>query len=87
MPAKTYRIKFNGVFIRIKNKSEWDKIGSAKSAFKGYLRRNHYILDQFVNQNVTYGTSGYYYCDKNDLNGIYDQLITDNLLEFVEVTN
>jgi len=87
MPDKTYRIKFNGKFIRLKNKSEWDKIGSAKSAFKAHLRRTRYFIDQYVNQNVPYNSSNYYRCDTNDINNVYNQLIADNVLEFVEVIN
>ena len=87
MPAKTYRIKFNGKFIRIKTKSEWDKLGSAKSAFKAFLRRNRYMFDQYVNQGTPYHSSNYYRCDTNDMNNIYNQLIADNVLEFVEITN
>ena len=87
MPEKTYRIKFNGKFIRIKNKSEWDKIGSAKSAFKALLRRNQYNFTNHVNGGKTgYGTPNYYYVQKEDLDAIYNQLIADNVLEFVEVT-
>jgi len=87
MPAKTYRIKFNGKFIRLKNKSEWDKLGSAKNAFKAFLRRHNYNINTIVNQGTPYNSSNYYRCDKNDLNGIYNQLIADNVLEFVEVIN
>lgn len=87
MPEKTYRIKFNGKFIRIKTKSEWDKIGSAKSAFKAFLRRNRYTIDQHVNKNIQYNSPTYYRCEKSDLDTIYNQLIADNVLEFVEMSN
>ena len=89
MPEKTYRIKFNGKFIRIKTKSEWDKIGSAKSAFKAFLRRERYTIDNYVNKNTNtpYNSQTYYRCEKSDLDGIYNQLIADNALEFVEITN
>lgn len=89
MPEKTYRIKFNGKFIRIKNKSEWDKIGNAKTAFKAFLRRNSYEFESFVNKktNTQRGSSTYYYCEKSDIDGIYNQLIADNVLEFVEMSN
>lgn len=81
IPEKTYRIKFNGKFIRIKNKSEWDKIGNAKSAFKAFLRRTAYVFDAYVNKN----SQPYYHCEKSDLDAIYNQLIADNALEFVEM--
>ena len=89
MPEKTYRIKFNGKFMRIKAKSEWDKIGSAKTAFKAFLRRNSYIFNSFVNKktNTQYNSPTYYRCEKSDIDGIYNQLIADNVLEFVEMSN
>lgn len=87
IPNKIYRIKFNGKFIRIKTKSEWDKIGSAKNAFKAFLRHNRYIFDRYVNQATPYVSPNYYRCDTNDINNIYNQLIADNVLEFVEITN
>ena len=87
MPEKTYRIKLNGKFVRIKSKSEWDKIGSAKNAFKAFLRRKSYTIDRYVNKNNAYNSSEYYQCEKSDLDAIYNQLIADNVLEFVEITN
>lgn len=85
---KTYRIKYDGVFIRINNKCEWTKISSAKSAFKAHLRRNCYVINRHVNQYATYTTPSFYYCcDKNDIDAIFNQLIDDNRLEFLEVTN
>ena len=83
MSEKTYRIKFNGKFIRIKNKSEWDKIGSAKSAFKAYLRRERVSVALYLCKN----SPTYYGISRSDLDGIYNQLIADNVLEFVEITN
>jgi hypothetical protein len=87
MPEKTYRIKFNGKFIRLKGKSEWDKIGNAKNSFKAFLRRTTHIINPLVNQVTSYNSSNYYYCHKDDINSIYNQLIADNALEFVEITN
>ena len=87
MPEKTYRIKLNGEFVRINNKSEWDKISSAKNAFKAFLRRNRYTIDEYIskNTNTPYNSPTYYRCEKSDLDGIYNQLIADNALEFVEM--
>lgn len=89
MPEKTYRIKFNGKFIRIKTKSEWDKIGSAKNAFRAFLRRNRHAFDSYLNKNTNtqYNSPTYYRCEKSDIEGIYNQLIADNALEFVEMSN
>jgi hypothetical protein len=87
LPEHTYKIKFNGKFIRINNKSEWDRVGSAKNAFKSYLRRYSSVFYPYVNKNTTYNASDYYRCDKNDLDGIYNQLLADNMLEFVEINN
>lgn len=86
IPNKTYRIKFNGAFIRIKNKSDWDRLSSAKSAFKAFLKRNDYTISSHISK-INNSIFNYYYCTKEDIDAIYNQLIADNVLEFVEMSN
>ena len=85
MPEKTYRIKLNGEFVRINNKSEWDKISSAKSAFRAMLSRCDWYIDKGINGTTPHHSNNYYRVDSSDLKTIFEQLITDKLLEFVEI--
>lgn len=94
LPAKTYRIKLNGKFALIKGKGEWTKLGNAKIAVRAFIRRHGYQLMQLVNPNHNHGYSSsshysnnYYYLTREDWSQIYEQLVADKIVEFVEITN
>ena len=86
LSEKTYRIKFNGAFICIKGKGEWAKLANAKNSFRAFIRRNSYHFNQLVNPNHT-NYQNYYYLSKQDWADIFNQLVNDNVVEFVEITN
>lgn len=84
MSETVYRIKFNGKFVCIKNKNEWARISNAKSAFKMHIRRYNYVFTRNLPPPSAITTGSFYRLLKDDIDNIFNQLIADNVLEFVE---